>query len=335
MATRSSKTVTEEPTPVSEDVEPVAEVEPPTSGPFSDAFSPAFGNRAIDFVPAEDGVRGTIQYVTKVGADFVSELLPLPVKVGDKFLCAADQNIYEVTNATTGAMKNNGRLLPRLVNSWDGLEPVNGTDASDGNYPDASYFFNGPIEIDGDPSYVNVKDGKIVTFTAESTHPRPDGYPAISNPANIVASVIGGTPVSIDKLFAAQAEVAVTPAAHDTFDTARKTALLKFYNILDGAGKLTALGVSIENRIKYNEAVYAQDRLAGVVTKTHHLPSPSPGGTDVQYTSADATKVYWNAATKQWVGASPSWTTDPKGQYVDLPSGTNQSVGYLPGRAKA
>lgn len=333
MATRSKQAATPDESDEAQPVQADAQAVTP-EGSFDDSFSPAFATRSIDFVPADDDVRGTIQYVTKVGADFFSELLPLPVKVGEKFLCAADQNIYEVTNATTAAMKNNGRLLPRLVNSWDGLDPVSDADAADGNYPDASYFFNGPIDVDGTPSYVNVQDGKVVVFAASSTHPRPDGYPAIANPGNVVSAVVGGTPASIDKLFAAQAEVDVSPAAHDTFDTARKTALLKFYNILDGAGKLTALGVSIENRIKYNEAVFVQDALAGKVTKTHHLPSPSPGGTDVTYVVADGTKVYWDAAAQAWVGASPSWKTDPKGQYVDLPSGTNQSVGYLPGRAK-
>lgn len=300
-----------------------------------------------NFVLTPDNVRGTVQYVTKTGATtFVSELLPADAAVGDRYLCQADQNIYVVATVDPIVLNLVGPQQVRVVDPWDGTVPTDDADASDGNYPDASYFFNGPIAVDEngdatDPYYVSVRNGVVEFVLAADLSPRlggvflddSDGYSVISNAAllSVTKAVVGDAPADIDALFAAQAETNVEYKAGDEPDEARKTELLKFYNILDADGNLTALGVPLENRIKYNAAVVPDASVAVNKVFDHHLASPTPGGTDVTYTSIDATSVSTDPTTGEWTGESASWA-DAEGQFVDLETGTNQSVGFLAGR---
>lgn len=300
-----------------------------------------------NFVLTPDNVRGTVQYVTQTGSTtFVSELLPADAAVGDRYLCQADQNIYVVATIDPIVLNKVGPQQVRVVDPWDGSVPSDGDDASLENYPDASYFFTGPLSVDETgaavaPYYVNVRNGVVEFILASDLSPRPggvflddaDGYSVISNAAllSITKAVVGDAPDDIDALFAAQAETNLEYKDGDEPDEARKISLLKFYNILDADGNLTALGVPLENRIKYNAAVVPDASVAVNKVFDHHLASPTPGGTDVSYTSIDKTAVSTDPVTGEWTGAADAWE-DGGAQFVDLETGTNQSVGFLAGR---
>lgn len=296
-----------------------------------------------NLVLTSDNVRGTVQYVTKTGSTtYVSELLPTDVAVGDRYLCQADQSVYTVASINPTVLNKSGQQVVRVVDPWNGTAPTDGVSASDGNYPDASAFASGPLVGGSGPYYVSVRNGVVEVKTVASITPRPggvalndaDGYSVVSNAAfvSVTKSVVGGTPASIANLYAAQAEVGVTPKAEDVFDDTRKTALLKAWNILDSAGKLTALGASIENRIKYNAATVPGASVAVNKRPTQHIASPTPGGVDVTYTSPDGTSVSTDPATGVWTGAASSWSGSDPAQLVDFESGSNQSVGFLRGR---
>lgn len=300
-----------------------------------------------NFVLTPDNVRGTVQYVTQTGATtFVSELIPANAAVGDRYLSQADQNIYVVDTVDPIVLNKVGPQQVRVVDPWDGSVPDEGDDSSLGNYPNASYFFNGPLTVNEagasvDPYYVSVRNGAVVFVLYSDLAPRSggvflndaDGYSVVSNAAllSVTKAVVGDAPADIDALFDAQAETEVNYTESDVPTEARKIALLKFYNILDAAGNLTELGVPLENRIQYNSAVVPDASVAVNKVFNHHLASPTPGGTAASYTAIDNTSVYTDPVTGEWVGASPSWE-DGGAQFVDMETGRNQSVGFLAGR---
>lgn len=272
-----------------------------------------------------DAVRGTIPFVTRVGSTITSEYIPLTAQVDDPYICLADGKIYKV--AVVGTAVPGGYPIPatltyvgnqttRFTAPWDGNTlPSNAAAVgSDQNFPDASYFAIGLVN--GKAVYTYTNQYTQVEYFRVYDYLKPQIYETISDGGKtFTLKVAGDAPderagagaVTIDDLFAKQAEVNVTPKATDVFDTARKTALLKFYNILDAAGNLTALGVPLANRI---------------ITDT----TADPAGNLYSDTPS------YNPTTGAWTGASTAWTTDPKSQMVDFATAAQANVGFLPGR---
>lgn len=292
-------------------------------------------------------VKGTIQYVT-TGADgkIRSELLPASAKVDDQYICAADGLVYKVavvaTSTALAELTLVGPVKSVIKDPWD-INHVS-TDNSDPidsgtgrpSYPDASYFAVGPVTINTKASYVWIDDKGKVRVKDASLYVPVSSYPALG--ANgLTPKKAGDTPSStVSALYASQAPVGVVHAAQDAMTDARCTELLKFMNILDKDGKLTALGASIDSRLVANAADEANSTVAGV-QNTQVVASPTPGGTSVTYTAPDGTKVYSDNATGAWTGGATTWAhggTADKAQFVALETGTNQSVGFVPGRAK-
>ncbi len=301
----------------------------------------------ISLRPVFDDVAGSVQYLTKVSTYYVSDMLPKSAPVGQKWLCQADGNIYEVAVAATGSAYAQLTLVgPKavsVVEPWDGeTVPDDGDEVVDANFPDASYYAVPGGLVDGaeaptlaflaDSAYVSVRDldiGPDEFQVGQNLRPA-DTYPAIAAAGKtFTPSVVGGSPQSsLANLYAHQGEVGVTNAPQDPIDDARRTALLKFYRILDASGKLTEAGVALDNRLLADAAATGETALS-VDSFTAHIDNPQPGGTDIAYSSATAT---YDPTTGVWTEEAESWYEDPVSQLVDFEGGTNQSTGFFRGR---
>lgn len=301
----------------------------------------------ISLRPVFDDVAGSVQYLTKVSTYFVSDMLPKSATVGQRWLCQADGNIYEVAVAASGSAYAQLTLVgPKavsVVEPWDGATvPDDGDEVVDANFPDASYYAVPGGLVDGseaptlaflsDSAYVSVRDLDIGPDEFQvSQNERPaDTYAAIAAAGKtFTPSVVGGSPQSsLTVLYARQGEVGVTNAPQDPINDARRTALLKFYRILDASGKLTEAGAALDNRILADAAATGETAIS-VDTFTAHIDNPQPGGTDITCSSATAT---YDPTTGVWTEQAESWYEDPQSQLVDFEGGTNQSTGFFRGR---
>mgnify|MGYP000940008146 CR=1 FL=1 len=151
----------------------------------------------ISLRPVFDDVAGSVQYLTKVSTYFVSDMLPKSATVGQRWLCQADGNIYEVAVAASGSAYAQLTLVgPKavsVVEPWDGATvPDDGDEVVDANFPDASYYAVPGGLVDGseaptlaflsDSAYVSVRDLDIGPDEFQvSQNERPaDTYAAIA-----------------------------------------------------------------------------------------------------------------------------------------------------------
>lgn len=258
-------------------------------------------------------IMGTLHYVNKTVDDegntvYVSDMLPAQSQAGDVFLNAANQRYYTVdepvvVGGVTLIGLTPGDFAENLgYPTWDQTVPSTGDDAVVDTFPDASYFGIGPVALSRTPSYVWIDGGGKVRVVSAADLVVQESYAAIATAGKTVAPVAVGAapaePFTIDALFAVQGERNVV--AIDAYTSTQKEEILKFYNILDDNGNLTALGAGIATRIKANEADEPEDNKFAFV-EGELVPAAA-------------------------------WTEAPFSQVVEFESGANWSVGFYPGR---
>lgn len=235
-----------------------------------------------------------------------------------------------------------GSLTPRITRSWDLNKPTDGAATTDDNFPDASYFGVGPIGLDPldetgravEPYYVYVDgDHKIAVFNANTRSPNgtlaaETYYAAISTAGKSFTPVLAGATASttnLDKVLARTVEqdYSVAPSVDgnplvplSTYSAQDKIGLGVFYNLVTGTKsgdawvtnslKWTAIGVAEFNRYTVDKIAEPADNKFTLDVDGNIVPAVAWSGTDV---AAETSQV------------------------VDLPTGSNTNVGFIPGRA--